>query len=156
MDYSNYRKCAAALVFYGNQIVLFRDNNYKSWGSPQGGIEDGENPEDAIIRELIEETGTSPQNLVVEFKVPELQSYIIPEEKRGKREIENGYVGQVQNWFFIRVKSLDDFNLSGASDVCFDEIKLFDPSEIIPLIIPMKRNVYENIIPIFKKFISKL
>ncbi|WP_235318367.1 NUDIX hydrolase [Planococcus sp. CAU13] len=48
---------AAGIVFDEGKILMVKDKDSKGWSIPSGGIENGESPEQACIREIWEETG---------------------------------------------------------------------------------------------------
>jgi len=57
-----YRVSAKALVFDENKnILIIREN--RGWELPGGGIEQGESPQETIIREMKEECGFTIENI---------------------------------------------------------------------------------------------
>lgn len=74
-----------------------------SWQLPQGGIDVGEEPGDAIWRELKEETGLGPSDVTLVAEFPEWVAYEWPAEVRGGRK----GIGQVHRWFTFRVNDDD-------------------------------------------------
>jgi putative (di)nucleoside polyphosphate hydrolase len=109
-----YRPCAgimlanrAGLVFVGQRI----DNPGDAWQMPQGGIDDGEDPEVAAFRELGEETGLLPDHVDLLARSREEYFYDLPPELQGN--IWGGrWRGQRQWWFLMRFKGEDsDINI---------------------------------------------
>ena len=109
-----YRPCAgimlanrAGLVFVGQRI----DNPGDAWQMPQGGIDDGEDPEVAAFRELGEETGLLPDHVDLLARSREEYFYDLPPELQGN--IWGGrWRGQRQWWFLMRFKGEDsDINV---------------------------------------------
>ncbi|MGD1037235.1 MAG: RNA pyrophosphohydrolase, partial [Roseiarcus sp.] len=68
------------------------------WQMPQGGVDDGEAPYDAALRELYEETNVSSTSLIAE--APQWLSYELPDKAGGRWR--GRYRGQTQKWFLLR------------------------------------------------------
>ena len=125
-------------VFWGNRI---REH---SWQFPQGGIKKGETPEQAMLRELEEETGLKPEHVRIIGRTRDWMRYEVPKQWV-RREWRSTYRGQKQIWFLLRLVGRD-------SDVCLraSEHPEFDAwrwnSYWIPLanVIEFKRGVYES------------
>ncbi len=90
-----------AVIERGDGAVLAfeRADAPDSWQLPQGGIEQGEEAIDAVWREVKEETGLGPADLVSVGEYPEWVAYEWPAEIRAGRR----GIGQVQRWFTFRV-----------------------------------------------------
>src|SRR3954453_14311441 len=84
-------------VFVGARI----DNNDEAWQMPQGGIDDGEEPWPAALRELEEEPGVAPGLTEKIAQCPERLRYDLPEEWR-PRLWGGKWLGQEQDWFLVR------------------------------------------------------
>ena len=135
---------AEGRVFVGQRI----DQDITAWQMPQGGIDPGEAPCDAALRELWEETGV-PANLVTvetetEGWIPyELPHDIVPRIWKGR------YKGQEQKWFLLRFHGQDsDVNIETEHPE-FSEWRWLDPAELIANIVPFKRTVYERVMAEF-------
>lgn len=96
----HFRAGAGAVILNaaGEVLVFERDDVTNAWQFPQGGLDPGETPEDAVWRELYEETGLRPSDLAPIARYPEPLVYELPPHARRQR---NG-LGQVQYWFFFR------------------------------------------------------
>jgi putative (di)nucleoside polyphosphate hydrolase len=105
-----YRPCVGVMlvndagqVFVGQRF----DSINAAWQMPQGGIEKGEVPQEAALRELAEETGVSADLVTVEGETEEWVHYDLPHDLVPK--IWKGrYRGQEQKWFLLRFKGRDD------------------------------------------------
>jgi putative (di)nucleoside polyphosphate hydrolase len=125
-------------VFWGKRI---REH---SWQFPQGGIKKGESPEQAMFRELQEETGLLPEHVRILGRTRDWLRYDVPKQWV-RREWRGTYRGQKQIWYLLRLVGRD-------SDVCLraTEKPEFDAwrwsSYWIPLdsVIEFKRGVYEQ------------
>ncbi len=151
-----YRPCAGVmlvnrdgLVFVGQRL----DNpGSEAWQMPQGGIDAGETPEDAALRELEEETGVSPDNVDIIAKSREELFYDLPDELLGK--IWGGkWRGQRQWWFLMRFTGVDDDVDITTQHAEFSAWKWAQPSQIPEMIVPFKRKLYQNIIDEFSNLI---
>lgn len=147
---AQYRPCvgvmlvnAEGLAFVGKRI----DNKEGDfWQMPQGGIDPGERPDDAVLRELAEETGARPEHVDVLARLPDELFYELPDELRGK--LWGGkYVGQRQAWYLARFTGTDtDIDLEAHDPPEFCEWKWVAPGLLPELIVPFKREVYRAIV----------
>ena len=75
------------------------------WQMPQGGLDEGEEPENAWKRELMEEIHVSAEDVLLLGSYPEWLAYELPKEVRAKPDVQAKQGrGQVQKWFFVRLK----------------------------------------------------
>jgi putative (di)nucleoside polyphosphate hydrolase len=117
------------------------------WQMPQGGIDEGETPEEALWRELDEEVGTSKAKIV---KVMENWLYYdIPEPYRSKWW-GGQYIGQKQKWFLLDFVGFDsdiDIFKTQPSEFCAWRWEI--PSEVLDLAIDFKREIYTQVLKEF-------
>jgi putative (di)nucleoside polyphosphate hydrolase len=117
---------------------------------PQGGIDDGEAPFEAALRELFEETNVSSTSLIAE--APQWLSYDLPDNARGRWR--GRYRGQTQKWFLLRFEGEDseiDIERPGGGGHTpeFDAWR-WERLEALPdLVVPFKRRVYEGVVAAF-------
>ncbi len=151
-----YRPCAGIMlankdgkVFVGQRL----DNRAsEAWQMPQGGIDDGEDPQDAAIRELFEETGIAPHLIDIIAQSREEHFYDLPEELIGKLW-KGKYRGQRQIWFLMRFKGDDsDINIETAHPE-FSEWQWISPDQLPQLIVPFKKRLYEAIVAEFAELV---
>jgi len=120
------------------------------WQMPQGGINDGEAPFEAALRELFEETNVSSTSLIAE--APQWLSYDLPDNARGRWR--GRYRGQTQKWFLLRFEGEDseiDIERPGGGGHTpeFDAWR-WERLEALPdLVVPFKRRVYEGVVAAF-------
>ena len=125
-------------VFWGKRI---REH---SWQFPQGGINRGESPEQAMYRELYEEVGLKPEHVRIIGRTRDWLRYEVPTHWV-RREWRNSYKGQKQIWYLLRMVGRDtDVSLRASAHPEFDAWRW--SSYWIPLdsVITFKRGVYEK------------
>lgn len=118
---------------------------------PQGGIEDGENPKKAALREMKEELGTDKFEIIK--RVAKIHRYRWENSARSPRWSAHGYAGQQQDLFIMKFKGKDsDFNLEKEELVSF---KWVSKDELIESIEPIRRNATQSALTSFKKYYGK-
>ncbi len=127
----------------GEVFVAKRVDCPNAWQMPQGGIDVGEIPDEAVLRELKEEIGTD--NVKVLKKAENCVKYDFPDYVAQK--CWNGkYKGQVQKWFLLEFLGEDD-----EIDLCtheqeFTEWKWVDKSHLLEAIVDFKRELYVKVL----------
>ncbi|MFU7528315.1 RNA pyrophosphohydrolase [Qipengyuania sp. ASV99] len=152
-----YRSCAgfmlvnsAGKVFVGERI---EKRALGTWQMPQGGIDRGEDPQTAALRELQEETGIGPHLVEVIAPASQPMRYDLPPELLGK-VWKGKYRGQEQQWFLGRfLGSDDDVDLNAHEPAEFQQFRWVDPAELPDLIVPFKRDVYAALVAEFAPLI---
>ncbi len=99
---------AAAIVNGQGQILLARRIDGGGWQLPQGGIDRGENPEQALFRELQEELGLRPSQVRVLAASTDWHRYRIPPAILKKRGADSGFQGQSQRWFLLQLAASEE------------------------------------------------
>jgi len=129
-------------IFVGKRI----DGRAENWQMPQGGIDEGELPIEAALRELEEETGTNLATYISEsldWHDYDLPEHLVPKLWNGQ------YRGQRQKWFLLRFDGGDaDFNLQTKHPE-FKEWRWALPAELPDLIVPFKRDIYQQVVDEF-------
>jgi len=132
------------------EILVGRRLDHPSgfWQMPQGGIDDNENPEEAVWREMMEEIGTNKAKLL---KIStQWINYNIPPETLKTLPWGHKYIGQTQKWFaFQFIGEESDINV-GTVNPEFSEWKWTKINLIVDEIVPFKRDVYSTILKEFK------
>lgn len=110
-----------------------------AWQMPQGGIDAGESPEEAVRRELREETGVTRAEIIAE--TPGWLNYRLPDEVAAKMW-GGRYCGQRQKWYLMRLVGDDsDVDIAGETPE-FSCWKWEEPAVLPDLIVPFKRDLY--------------
>jgi len=152
-----FRPCAGAmLVNSGGQVFVAKriDTPGDAWQMPQGGIDKGEEPRQAVLRELMEETGTDKVEIIAESDI--WRNYDLPEDLIGV--LWGGkYRGQRQKWFVLRFLGCDgDIDLNAYGKPEFNAWKWVGIDEVVNLIVPFKRTLYADIVSEFRPFVERL
>lgn len=151
-----YRPCAGLMIanregkiFVGQRIDSISNI---AWQMPQGGIDEGEDPETAALRELQEETGIVPDLVDILARSQEEYFYDLPDELIGK--LWGGkWRGQRQWWFLLRFKGDDSHVNIATAHQEFSEWRWVEPSELPGLIVPFKKRIYEAVLAEFASLI---
>ncbi len=123
-------------VFWGKRI---REH---SWQFPQGGIDKGESPEQAMYRELFEEVGLQAHHVQILGRTKNWMRYEVPTHWI-KREWRSSYKGQKQIWFLLRLVGRDcDVSLRASGHPEFDAWRWSEYWVPLESVIEFKRDVY--------------
>ncbi len=156
-----YRRCVGIMVLNREGLVWaghrLREENDETGGSdrlwqmPQGGIDKGEAPYPAALRELYEETGIQSVSLLAE--APNWINYDLPSHLVGVA-LKGKYRGQTQKWFAFRFEGEEsEIRINpppGDHKAEFDQWAWRPMIELPELIIPFKRRVYEEVVAAFR------
>ena len=134
-------------VFWGKRIRTH------SWQFPQGGIDRGENPEQAMLRELHEEVGLLPQHVQVLARTRDWLRYEVP-DRFIRRDARGHYKGQKQIWFLLQLVGHDwDLNLRATDHPEFDAWRWNDYWVPLDMVVEFKRGVYEMALVELARFV---
>ena len=156
-----YRPCvgillvnAAGLACVGQRIdARGQPSEGDFWQMPQGGIDPGEDIQQAALRELAEETGVQAQQVTLLAQTREELLYDLPDELVGKLW-QGKYRGQRQHWVLARFSGDDnDVRLDAHDPAEFNAWKWVEPSTLPDLIVPFKKRVYRAVLDEFRDLI---
>lgn len=151
-DFSHlpYRPCVGLMLLNrDNQVFVAKriDTRAEAWQMPQGGIDEGETPQQAAMREMREEIGTDNAEIIAEsngWLEYDLPPHLIPNLWDGQ------YRGQKQKWFALRYLGQDsDINIATETPE-FLEWKWVVMQELPDLIVPFKRELYTRLVQEFQ------
>ena len=120
---------------------------------PQGGIDKGEVPREAALRELEEETGIAPDLVAFLAAAPEPVRYDLPAELLG-RIWKGKYRGQEQHWLAYRYLGRDDQVNLATTHPEFSDWRWIGADEMLAAIVPFKRTVYEQVVTAFRSHLA--
>ena len=134
-------------VFVGQRL----DNALDAWQMPQGGTDPGEEPRDAALRELEEETGIDRSLVEIVACAARQLDYDLPADLQGK--VWGGkYRGQRQTWFLCRFLGTDADVGIDTPEPEFRAWKWAEPAELPAMIVPFKRDLYAAVLAEFDPY----
>lgn len=151
-----YRPCVGLMlmndqgqIFVGQRNDRFED----AWQMPQGGVDEGETPRAAALRELQEEIGVTPDLVEIVAETDDWLPYdlphdIVPKIWKGR------FRGQEQKWFLLQFLGEDDQINIQTDHPEFTRWKWQDPDRLIAEIVPFKREVYERVMEAFRGYLG--
>ena len=147
-----YRRCVGMMIINkNNEILVGRRLDHPSgyWQMPQGGIDENENPNEAVWREMQEEIGTNNATMIKKSK--QWINYKIPKETLATLPWGSKYIGQTQKWFLFRFNGNDSEINVGTENPEFSEWRWSQHDLLVENIVPFKRNTYKKILEEFKE-----
>lgn len=136
---------SAAYPFKCELFIASRNDIVDAWQFPQGGIDSGETPRIALLRELEEEIGTNDIEIIGEY--PHWLQYDFPQKIAQKMY---PFDGQTQKYFLVRLKKDAKINLA-TKEPEFCSFKFVEISKVFDYITYFKRPVYKQVLDYFKK-----
>ena len=145
LDRDGYRPNVAIVIVNGkNQVFWGKRIREHAWQFPQGGINSGEAPEQAMFRELREEVGLEARHVKVLGRTRDWLRYDVPSHWI-KREWRGSYRGQKQIWYLLRLTGRDnDVSLRATDKPEFDAWRWHDYWVPLETVIDFKREVYRR------------
>lgn len=136
-------------VFWGKRI------RSHSWQFPQGGIDRGETPEQAMYRELHEEIGLKPEHVAIVARTRDWLRYEVP-DRFIRRDARGHYKGQKQIWYLLKLVAQDwNLNLRATSHPEFDAWRWHDYWVPLDVVVEFKRGVYEMALTELARFLPR-
>ena len=154
LDRDGYRPNVAIVIVNGkNQVFWGKRIREHSWQFPQGGINPGETPEQAMYRELREEVGLEPQHVKVLGRTRDWLRYEVPQHWI-KREWRGSYRGQKQIWYLLRLVGRDnDVSLRASEHPEFDAWRWHEYWVPLDTVIEFKRESYRRALLELERFL---
>jgi putative (di)nucleoside polyphosphate hydrolase len=151
VDLSLYRPCVGILLLNdAGQVWVGRRNDMEeeSWQMPQGGIDAGETPREAALRELAEESGTDNVEVIGESQ--NWLHYDLPQSLQGKLW-KGKFRGQRQLWFAMRFRGEDQsIRPTEVENPEFNAWRWVDINSLPDLIVAFKRDIYQAVVDEFR------
>lgn len=142
-----YRPCVGLVVANADGLVFAAqriDTPGEAWQMPQGGVEPGEEPAAAALRELEEETSIPASSVIVQAESEDWIPYDLPHDLV-PRLWKGRYRGQEQKWFLLRFHGHDSLIDLNTKHPEFSRWSWMAPEELIERIVPFKRDTYTRV-----------
>ena len=150
-----YRPCVGVMlvnaqghVFVGQRL----DRDTEAWQMPQGGVDEGEAPGEAALRELFEETGVRADLVEVVAETADWLPYDLPHDLV-PRIWKGRFRGQEQKWFLMRFTGRDDQIDIATEHPEFSSWRWAEPATLVERIVPFKRDVYTRVLTEFEEYL---
>lgn len=146
----SYRPNVAAIIMSSEYplnckfFIGLRNDISGAWQFPQGGIDEGESPKIALLRELKEEIGTNEVEIIAQY--PDWISYDFPGTIAKKMY---PYDGQSQRYFLVKLKSNSSVDIKTKHPE-FVDFKFASKKEVLECVTHFKLNVYKKVLKYFK------
>jgi putative (di)nucleoside polyphosphate hydrolase len=143
IDEDGYRpNVASVIINKDNKILWAKRVDEDNWQFPQGGIQKGETPEQAMYREVYEEVGLKKNSFEILGRSADWLKYDVP-EKFVKTYWQGRYKGQKQIWFLLKFIGSDDLiNLNLHDSPEFDDWKWESFWYPLEDVVDFKKEVY--------------
>lgn len=156
IDSDGYRANVGIIIFNDDGLLFWaRRIGQDAWQFPQGGISYAESPEQAVFRELKEETGLTADDVEIVSQTEGWLRYDLPEHmvRRYKRPV---CIGQKQKWFLLRlIANETSILLDQNQRPEFDYWKWVDYWQPVKDVIDFKREVYQSALKYFAPLLKK-
>jgi putative (di)nucleoside polyphosphate hydrolase len=145
IDHEGFRTNVGIVLMRANgQVFLGRRTGGRGWQFPQGGVRDGEAPEEAVYRELQEEIGLTREDVTQLGTTTDWLRYRLP-SRYVRRNQQPLCIGQKQRWFLFRMVREDtSFDFGQTSEPEFDRWRWVEYWEPVRAVIYFKRSVYSS------------
>ena len=143
-----YRPCVGLMLINGVGDVFVgqrNDRNSDAWQMPQGGVDKGETPRDAALRELLEETGITRDLVTIIGETKGWLPYDLPHDTV-PRIWKGRYRGQEQKWYLMRFSGTDAQVNIETEHPEFSRWRWQPVDQLVANIVPFKREVYARIL----------
>ena len=161
LDREGYRPNVGIVLLNGsNEVFWGKRVGQHSWQFPQGGIQHGESPEEAMYRELHEEVGLLPEHVQIIGRTRDWLRYDVPEEflrrQTANRMQRASYRGQKQIWFLLRLTGHDsNIHLRATEHPEFDAWRWHPYWIELDSVVDFKREVYELALSELARYLTR-
>ncbi|HWU67314.1 MAG TPA: RNA pyrophosphohydrolase [Stenotrophobium sp.] len=146
IDRDGYRPNVGIILSSEDGRVLWAKRiGQSAWQFPQGGIDQGETPEDALFRELNEELGLTREHVRILGVTSNWLRYRLPTRYVRRRRWGRVCIGQKQKWFALRLLATEDLvRFDATATPEFDGWRWVDYWHPLQEVVEFKREVYQR------------
>ena len=147
-----YRPCVGVMLINPEKHIFVgeRIDTPDAWQMPQGGIDEGEDPLEAALRELVEETGIPSTSVEVVDRTSDWLTYDLPPQLLGK-VWKGKFRGQKQLWYLLRLNGEESLIDLQTEHPEFARWKWSDKVSLVEEIVPFKKEIYEKVVSSFEQ-----
>ncbi len=144
IDVDGYRANVGIVLCNTNgQVMWAKRSGQDAWQFPQGGISANEDPEQAMFRELWEETGLQAEHVSILAATNSWLRYKLP-KRLVRRDSMPRCIGQKQLWYLLKLEAAEEsFDLAASEKPEFDHWKWVDYWYPVENVVFFKRRVYQ-------------
>lgn len=138
------------------QVLWARRFGQHSWQFPQGGVNEGESPEQAMFRELYEEVGLRKEHVRILTRSRSWLRYRLP-KRLVRQDSKPLCIGQKQKWFLVQlVADESQINLAACGRPEFDDWRWVNYWYPVRQVVSFKRDVYRKVMKEFGSVVLPL
>ncbi len=154
MNTPYFRKGAGAVIYKEDgQVLIFKRTGDDIWQFQQGGLDEGEEPEQTLWRELKEETGLIKSDFAKTHAYPTWTTYSYPKGMSLPPRYDN-CLGQTHRWWFLEIAPDTEIDLSKAQDKEFEDYRWITFADYMEMAShSFKQPVYAKLYEYFNKHI---
>tara|TARA_B100001013_G_scaffold290742_1_gene190609 strand:- start:6 stop:494 length:489 start_codon:yes stop_codon:yes gene_type:complete len=162
LEQKEYRpNVAVIIVNLSGKVLWCQRKQHDGWQFPQGGIDKGETPVEAALRETKEEVGLGEHDIEIVYESQQWFKYKVPKEKRTGYFTKKIFFGQKQKWFLARLLSDENkIDLNAYRPIEFDKWVWANYWHPINAVVSFKKETYRqallSILPEYNKLTKKL
>lgn len=127
------------------QVLWAKRIGHNAWQFPQGGISEGETPEQALYRELWEEVGLLPEHVKILAQTSGWLHYRLPHRYIRQDDVPPICIGQKQKWFLLQLTASEsNIHLDATNPAEFDHWMWVSYWYPLTEVVAFKRDVYRR------------
>ncbi|SHI23210.1 RNA pyrophosphohydrolase [Ferrimonas marina] len=128
------------------QVLWARRYGQHSWQFPQGGVNEGESPEQAMYRELFEEVGLKREDVRILARSRSWLRYRLP-KRLVRQDSKPVCIGQKQKWFLLQLTGAESrIDLAASGHPEFDDWRWVSYWYPVRQVVSFKREVYRKVL----------
>ena len=154
IDFDGYRPNVGIVICNEKRQVLWAKwYGQNSWQFPQGGINEGETPEQAMYRELFEEVGLTKKDVKILYASKQWLRYKLP-IRLLRYDSKPICIGQKQRWFLLQLTcDAKDIDMNRTKSPEFDGWRWVSFWYPVRQVVSFKRDVYRRAMKEFAQFL---